>query len=76
MGARMMTMIDAPVIEPAPLAETATIKRAAVALGLTEKAVRRKIEEGVWVEGRHYHRRGGTVWVDIAGVTRWVRHGV
>jgi hypothetical protein len=24
--------------------------------GYSEKAVRRKIEEGVWIEGRHYRR--------------------
>jgi hypothetical protein len=70
-----MEVAEIPVVEAGPLAETATIKRAAEALGLTEKAVRRKIEEGVWIEGRHYHRRGGTIWVDIPGVTRWVRQG-
>lgn len=65
-----------PDVKPAPLAETATIPLAAVALGLTEKAIRRKIEEGVWIQGRHYHRApDGKLYIDIPGVTRWVRHG-
>lgn len=71
-----MGAIDLPIVEVKPLAETATIALAAQALGLTEKAIRRKIEEGVWVEGRQYHRRGGTIWVDLKGVTQWVRQGV
>lgn len=68
--------MEAAVITTGPLAETATVALAAQALGLTEKAIRRKIEEGVWVEGRQYHRRGGTIWVDLKGVTQWVRQGV
>lgn len=41
--------------------------------GYTQKAVRRKIEDGVWVEGREY-RRGpdGRIVVDMNGYTRWV----
>lgn len=72
----MMGAIDLPIVAVRPLAETATIALAAEALGLTEKAIRRKIEEGVWIEGRQYHRApDGKIYVDIPGVTRWVRQG-
>lgn len=57
------------------LAEVALIPTAAVALGTSQKAIRRKIEEGVWREGREYHRRDGRIWVDFRGVAQWVRGG-
>lgn len=69
-------MMEAITVMPGALAETATIARAAEALGLTEKAIRRKIDEGVWLEGRQYHRApDGRIYVDIPGVARWVRLG-
>lgn len=41
--------------------------------GYTQKAVRRKIEEGVWVEGRQYKRApDGHILVDMEGYARWV----
>ncbi len=41
--------------------------------GYTEKAIQRKIEDGVWCEGREY-RRGpdGHVFIDLAGYEKWV----
>ena len=48
-----------------PLAEAIT--------GLSQKAMRRKIEDGKWLEGRQYHRDpDGNVWIDIKGVMQWV----
>lgn len=45
-------------------------------VGYTDKAVRRKIEEGVWQEGVHYRRApDGRLWVDVQGVERWVEEG-
>jgi len=41
--------------------------------GYTEKAVRRKIEEGVWVDGQVVRRApDGHVTVDLEGYERWV----
>jgi len=54
-------------------AEVALIPVAAAALGLSQKAIRRRIEEGIWQEGFQYHRRDGRVWIDLQGVARWVR---
>jgi hypothetical protein len=42
--------------------------------GYTEKAVRRKIEDGVWVEGRQYVRApDGAVLIDMEGFYKWAR---
>lgn len=44
--------------------------------GYTEKATRRKIEEGIWVEGRHYRRApDGTIQINLQEYTRWVETG-
>lgn len=69
--------VDAPtVVAPQPLAETPTIERAALAIGLTTRAIQRKIQEGVWVEGRQYHRgKDGRIYIDMPGVAKWVRQG-
>jgi hypothetical protein len=41
--------------------------------GYTQKAVRRKIEEGIWVEGRQYRRApDGCILMDVEGYERWV----
>lgn len=41
--------------------------------GYTEKAVRRKIEDGVWMEGREYRRApDGNLLIDMEGYQRWV----
>jgi hypothetical protein len=41
--------------------------------GYTEKAVRRKIEEGVWLEGLHFRRApDGTIHINIEVYTQWV----
>lgn len=71
-GARRQA--DEPIlVAPAP---RVTVKRAALCTGLSEKAIRGKIDTGVWVEGREYFRdpQGG-VWVDLKGVMQWVGRG-
>lgn len=41
--------------------------------GYTEKAVRRKIEDGHWLEGREFRRApDGHILVDLLGYERWV----
>lgn len=41
--------------------------------GYTEKAVERKIESGVWTEGKEYRKApDGHVLVDLQGYERWV----
>lgn len=61
-----------PVVQVA-LAPRVRIHQAAQALGLTEKAIRRKIEARTWREGKEYHRDPlGQLWIDIKGVMAWI----
>lgn len=44
--------------------------------GWTDKAVRRKIGDGVWVLGREYRRApDGAVLIDVEGYEKWVEGG-
>ncbi len=57
-------------IAPAPYV---TISMAALMTGLTEKAIRRKIEDGKWLEGREYRRSpDGGIFISIKGYSTWV----
>lgn len=57
-------------VAPAPYVR---IGLAAAVFGLTVKAIRRKIEDGKWLEGREYRRSpDGEIWISIQGVMRWV----
>lgn len=41
--------------------------------GYTEKAVRRKIEDGVWLEGVHYRRApDNAILIDMGAFNKWV----
>ena len=60
----------APLISPAPYV---TIHLASAITGLSEKAIRRKIEEGKWIEGREYRRSpDGGIFISIKGFAQWV----
>ncbi|OWT68817.1 MULTISPECIES: excisionase family protein [unclassified Achromobacter] len=62
-------------VTPAPYV---TINLASAITGLSEKAIRRKIEEGKWIEGREFERSpDGGVFISIKGYERWIegRHG-
>ncbi len=57
-------------VAPAPYVR---IGLAAAIFGLTEKAIRRKIEDGKWLENREFRRSpDGEIWISVQGVTRWV----
>lgn len=67
-------MTDAPakliLVAPAPYV---TIPVAAAMIGLTEKAIRRKMEDGKWLEGKQYRRSpDGGIFISIEGFTSWV----
>jgi hypothetical protein len=48
------------------------IGRFADLTGYTQKAVRRKIEEGVWLEGLHWFRNpDGRITMSLSAYTRW-----
>lgn len=49
------------------------IKRFAEITGYTEKAVRRKIEEGVWLQGVHFRKApDGHLMMDLEAFYKWV----
>ncbi len=54
-------------------AEYMTIKGAAAALGMTELAIRKRIERAAWVEGHQWRRSpDGRIWISMKGVKAWV----
>lgn len=48
---------------------------AAAMTGATKKALQRKIERGVWVEGKHFRKRDGGIYIDMDAYNRWVEDG-
>lgn len=60
-------------ISPAPYV---TIPLAAAITGLSPKAIRRKIEDGKWIEGREVLRSpDGGVFISMKGYQQWVEKG-
>lgn len=64
----------APVLQrPVGAARYVTVKLYAHISGKTEGAIRKKIERGIWLEGRHYRRDPeGCIWINTTGVESWV----
>lgn len=51
-------------------------KIAAAAKGYTVRAIERKIEDGVWLEGEQWIKApDGHVLVSLEGIDRWVERG-
>jgi hypothetical protein len=41
--------------------------------GYTEKAIRRKIEDGIWIQNREYRKApDNSIVVDVEGYNKWV----
>lgn len=59
-----------------PPAPYVTIPVAASITGYSAKAIRRKIENGIWLEGREYRRApDGHVLISLKGYQQWVEQG-
>jgi hypothetical protein len=57
-------------------ADYVTIPIAAAITGYSAKAIRRKIEAGVWLEGREFRRApDGHVLISVKGYELWVERG-
>lgn len=57
-------------LTPAPYVTTPL---AATLTGLSDKAIRRKIEDGKWLEGREFQRSpDGGFFVSMKGYSKWV----
>ena len=58
------------------VADYVTIPVAAAMTGYSAKAIRRKIEAGVWLEGREFRRApDGHVLISVKGYESWVERG-
>lgn len=56
-----------------PAARFVRIRLAAEITGYTEKAIRRKIEEGIWREGAEFKRApDGNILIDMENYEKWV----
>lgn len=50
-----------------------TVKKAATMVGLTEEAIRKRVQRGVWLEGREWVRDPlGRIMLDTEALDRWV----
>lgn len=50
-----------------------TVKKAAVMIGLTEEAIRKRVQRGIWLEGREWHRDPlGRIMLDTEALDKWV----
>lgn len=59
-----------------PSVNLVTVRRAAALTGLSEKAIRRKIEDGKWLHGREWYRSPDDgIFISIDGYTKWVKRG-
>ncbi len=60
-------------VTPAPYV---LIPLAAAMTGYSEKAIRRKIEEGHWVEGREWRKApDGHILISLKGFEKWAESG-
>jgi len=62
-------MTEAVMVAPA---RYVTIRLYAAISGLTEKAIRRKMERHVWLEGKHWRRADGVIYIDTKETDKWV----
>lgn len=52
-----------------------TLKLAAELTGLSQKAIRRKIERNVWREGKHYRRADRRIFINMVAYEKWTETG-
>lgn len=58
---------------PLEYARYVTVKKAASMVGLTEEAIRKRVQRGQWLEGREWRRDPlGRIMIDTEGIKRWV----
>ena len=73
---RLLELLQKQAKEPALQLTSApyvTVRVASVMTGLTERAIRAKISEGKWIEGREYRRApDGGIFISIKGFVAWI----
>ena len=54
-------------------ARIVTVELAAAMMGLSEEAIRKRLQRGIWVEGKQFRKAAdGRVWIDTEGIEAWV----
>ncbi|WP_230588671.1 hypothetical protein [Sphingobium yanoikuyae] len=84
-GAKVVAEFDGDVFRPRPPRNRNTqmnqsryvrVRKFAEISGYTEKAIYRKIEDGVWLAGKEFRRApDGNICIDIEGYEKWVEAG-
>lgn len=60
----------APLLGPA---RYVTVKGAATAMGLSEGAVRKRLQRGIWLQDKHYRKApDGRIYIDLHAVEKWI----
>jgi hypothetical protein len=68
--------VNSPALSSTRGTDYVTIPVAAAMTGYSAKAIRRKIEAGVWLEGREFRRApDGHVLISVKGYELWVERG-
>jgi hypothetical protein len=53
-----------------------TVKGAAAATGLSEASVRKRIERGIWLDGKHWRKAPDQrIYVDLRAIEVWIESG-
>ncbi|WP_321792790.1 excisionase [Caballeronia sp. J97] len=69
----MRTIRNAPVATAPSHGNYVSVALAAALTGLSQKAIRRKIEQGRWLENREYRRApDGAIFISLQGFQKWV----
>jgi hypothetical protein len=69
-------MMSSSTVHLMPVAHYVQIPVAAALTGYSEKAIRRKIEDGKWLEGREYIKApDGHILISMKGYTQWAEQG-
>ena len=59
-----------PILGPA---RYVTINGAATATGLSEGAVRKRLQRGIWLQDKHYRKApDGRIYIDLHAVEKWI----
>ena len=75
-NARSRSPDDVHLAQLADPTQYVTIPLAAALTGYSPKAIRRKIESGVWLEGREFRKApDGHVLISMKGYQEWVERG-
>jgi hypothetical protein len=60
-------------LPPVAPARYVTVKGAAAAMRLSEGSVRKRIERGIWLEGKHWRKApDNRIYIDLRAIEAWI----